>query len=444
MAAGLALKLFIGEIEPGAEIVSVASTRDQARLVWDWAKGMIRTCPELADRVRIYQHSIVLNDDPLSCYKPVAAEAGTMHGANLHGAIIDELHTLPNRELVDVIETSTGARRQPLIVMITTAGWDRNSICYDKWQYAKRVCTGDVPDAEFLPAIWETDRDEDWTDEAVWRKANPNLGVSIKLDYLRAECEKAKKSPAYENTFRQLHCQQWTEQAVRFYPMADWDKCGPRRELDELEGQTCYAGLDLAERRDLAGLTLVFPDDDGAFDVYCWAWIPMDTAREHEKTDHVPYRQWEKQGLIELTPGDVIDHRYIAECVIGLCKRFEVAELAYDPSKAAQLITPLEQDHGIVCVKIPQIFNHLSEPMNVSLTLTRTGKLHHGNNPLLRWQAGNVAVQTSKFNPDMVRPYKAKSTGRIDNIVGLIMALSRAIVHGEAGFVYDTRRVRSL
>lgn len=438
LAAGFGIRLFEGDGEPGAEIVSVASTRDQARLVWDWARGMIRRSPELDGAIRIYQHSMVLHSDPLTCYKPVAAEAGTMHGANLHGAVIDEVHTLRNRELVDVIETSTGARRQPLIVMITTAGWDRNSICWEKWQYAAGVRDGDINDPEFLPVIFESKQEDDWTKESTWRKANPNLGVSIKLDYLKAECEKAKQNSSYENAFRQLHCNQWTEQAVRFFPMELWDKQPERRSLDELENQHCYGGLDLAEKRDLAGFTLVFPDDQGGFDVRAWAWLPEDTAREREKTDHVPYREWAQRGLVRLTPGDIIDFDCVKTDIVTLYDQYRILEIAFDRRFATQITTQLREENGIACVEIPQTFTHLSEPMKLSLELLKAGKLRHGNNKLLRWQASNTASINDRYNEGLVRPAKSKSNGRIDNITAMIMALSRAIVNGKSTSYYSS------
>lgn len=434
LAAGIGLALWMCDGEPGAQVINFSYTKEMALLLWRWTRGFVEKDPELSKRVKIYKaaHSMILKADESSFFKTLALEERSAHGFNLHAAICDELHAVKDAELIGVIKTRFASRRQPLLVFITTAGWDRNSACYKEYDYACRVRDGadGYRDSSYLPVIYEAGQDDDWTDEAVWAKANPNLGISVKFEYLREACEKAKQSASFENTFRQLHLNQWTQQAVRFYPMEAWDKCEPRRSLDELEGRICYAGLDLAEKKDLAGLTLVFPDDDGGFDVFCWAWIPEETAREQEKTDRVPYREWAGLGLLELTPGDVIDHRYIAERIGELFGRFQMLELAYDRAKATQLITGLKEDYGIECVEVPQIFNHLSEPMNLTLSLTRTGKLRHGGNPMLRWQAGNVAAQTSKFNPDMVRPYKAKSTGRIDNIVALIMALSRAIVNG--------------
>lgn len=438
LAAGFGLRLFAGEVEPGAELISVASTRDQAKLVWDWARGMVRRCPELNERIQIFQHSMVLHDDPLSNYKPVAADSASAHGWNLHGAVIDELHTLPKRDLVDVIETSTAARREPMIVYITTAGWDRHSICWEKWQYALQVRSGEISDPEFLPIVYQTRKDEDWTSEKIWRKANPNLGISVKLDYMRSKCEKAKSSPAFENTFRQLHLNQWTEQAVRFFPMELWDNQPNRRDLEELETKECYGGLDLAEKRDLAGLTLVFPDREGGFDVRAWAWLPEETAREREKNDHVPYREWAAKGMVKLTPGDIIDFECVKYDILELYKRYRLLEIGFDRRFATQLTTQLRDGHGIACVEIPQTFAHLSEPMKLSLELLKAGKLRHGNNRLLRWQASNTAVVTDRQNEGMVRPAKARSNGRIDNITGLIMALSRAIVNGSKSGYYTT------
>lgn len=440
-AAGIALYLWLCDNEPGAQVINFSYTREMAMLLWRWTRGFIEKDSELSKRVKVYKaaHSMQLNADESSTFRTLALEERSAHGLNLHGAVCDELHAIKDEELISVIKTRFSSRRQPMLVFITTAGWDRNSVCYKEYQYAGRVRDGveGYCDQSYLPVIYEASPDDDWTDEATWRKANPNLGISVKLDSLRAECEQAKKSPSFENTFKQVHLNLWTEAASRFYRMGEWDRAEPRRALDSLVGQVCYGGLDLAQSKDLAGLTLVFPAPDGAFDVFCWAWIPEETAREHEKTDRVPYREWEKMGLVELTPGDTIDHRYISDCILEIHERFRMVELAYDPYGATQLITPLEQDHRILCVKIPQqSWAVYSEPMNLTLALAQTAKLRHGGNPLLRWQAGNVAAQVSKFDPKVVRPYKAKSSGRIDNMAALYMALSRAIVHGTAsGFV---------
>lgn len=435
LAAAIALYLWICDREAGAQVINFSYTREMALLLWRWTRGFVDKDSELSKRVKVYTaaHSMQLKSDINSTFRTLALEERSAHGLNLHGAVCDELHAIKDEGLISVIKTRFSSRRQPVLVFITTAGWDRNSVCYKEYQYACRVRDGaeGYCDPSYLPVIYEAHPDDEWTDEATWAKANPNLGISVKLDALRSECEQAQKSPSFENTFKQVHLNLWTEQAVRFYKMSDWDGAEPRRELDSLKGEVCYAGLDLAQSKDLAGLTLVFPAPDGAFDVFCWAWIPEETAREHEKIDRVPYREWSKMGLVELTPGDVIDHRYISECILDINERFRMVELAFDPLGATQLITPLEQDHRILCVKISQqSWSIYSEPMNLTLTLTHTGKLRHGGNPLLRWQAGNVAARVSKFDPNVVRPYKAKSSGRIDNMAALYMALSRAIVHG--------------
>jgi len=453
LAAGIGTYLYHGDGEPGAQIINVAYTKEQALLLWRWTRGFAELDASLSARVKIFKagHSMVLKADEASFFRTIAFEERGAHGYNLHAAIVDELHAISDSEAFRILKTRFISRRQPLLVMITTAGWDRESVCFKEYEYACRVRDGveGYLDASYLPVIYEAKPEDCWTAEATWAKANPNLGISVNLDALRAECEVAKKSPSDENTFKRLHLNLWTEQSVRYYPMDRWDACQPRRKLEDLEGELCYAGLDLAQKKDLAGLTLVFPDeeDEGAFDVFTWAWIPEATAREHEKTDRVPYREWARAGLVELTPGDAIDHRYIAERIVELSKRFDMPQLGFDEAGATQLVlwAGLADEHGVECVAVPQTWNHLSEPMNLSLVALQTGKLRHGDNPLLRWQFSNTAAQPSKFNPQSVRPYKARKTGRIDNVVALIMALSRVIKREASdSFVYDRRPVRSL
>ncbi len=266
MAAALVLCVLFTDAEPGAEIYSAAADRDQAALVFDVAKSMVLGDDELSGLCKVYQKAIT-REELGSSYKAISRDANTKHGYNAHCVIIDELHAQPNRDLVDVLMTSTGARRQPMVVHITTAGFDRNSICYLKYDQARRVRDakpGDTDnDPSFLPVIYEAPAESDWTDEKTWFAANPNLDVSVSLDYLRRECQHAKDSPAYQNTFKRLHLNIWTEQDVRWLDMSKWDLCGLTPiEAAELEGRECYAGLDLASTNDVAALVLLFPVED--------------------------------------------------------------------------------------------------------------------------------------------------------------------------------------
>ncbi len=436
LAAGISLYLFACEGERGPQIALMAYTREQAGLVWRWAKGFVNLDPFLADQIRAYQYEMRLTADPSSVYKPIAGEEKTVHGLNLSGAIADEIHTFDDPAILNALKTRFASRREPLLVEISTAGWDRESVGYAEYQYAKGIIAGDIVDPYTLPVIYEADPKDDWTTEAAWRKANPNLGISVSLEYMREKCLEAQASPAFQNTFLQVHLNRWTEQAVRFYPMELWDNQPPRRPLDELDGVVCYGGLDLAEKRDLAGFTLVFPDKQGGFDVRAWAWLPEETAREREKTDHVPYREWAKAGLVKLTPGDIIDFECVKADILELYSAYRILEIGFDRRFATQLTTQLREQRGIACVEIPQTFGHLSEPMKLTLELLKAGKLRHGGNRLLRWQASNTAVVTDRQNEGLVRPAKGKSNGRIDNIAALIMAVERAIKSESQGGYY--------
>jgi len=261
---GLGNLLTFADGEPAAQVYCAAADREQARLVFNAAKRMVPAEPELARRARIYMNAIMVEATG-SVLKVVSAGAYSKHGVNAHGIIIDELHARPDRELVDVLTTSTGARRQPVIIYITTADFDRPSICNEKHDYACKVRDGIIADPAFLPVIYEAARDEDWTSPKVWRRANPNLGVSIGEEYLERECRRARETPTYENTFKRLHLNMRTQQDIRWLQMVKWDACG-RVPIDpaSLEKKRCFAGLDLSTTTDVTALTLVFPITDDA------------------------------------------------------------------------------------------------------------------------------------------------------------------------------------
>ena len=292
LAAGLALYLTFVDGEKGAEVVSVANDRDQACLVYDPAVHMVRNCLMLARRATVYEATKkILYRETGSVYKAIAADVAGSHGLNLHGCVYDEIHGAKSRELYDVLLTSMGKREQPLMIVVTTAGHDRGSICWELHQHAKRVLDDPMVDPSFLPVIYAADATDDWTDERVWEKANPNLDISIKRDYLREQCQRAKENPALENVFRNLHLNQWTEQAVRFLPMHEWDQCAGEVDEAELEGRECYAALDLASTRDLCALALLFPVED-RFKVLLKCWAPEESRTARDRQDKQSYSAW--------------------------------------------------------------------------------------------------------------------------------------------------------
>jgi phage terminase large subunit-like protein len=336
--------------------------------------------------------------------------------------------------------TSTGARRQPLIIHITTADFDRPSICNEKYDYACKVRDGIIHDPAFLPVIYEADRDDDWTNPEVWAKANPNLGISVSLQYLERECRRAQETPSYENTFKRLHLNMKTQQDVRWLGMEAWDACGEEAiEESVLEGQECFAGLDLSTTTDISAFVLAFQDEEGVLTVLPRFWIPEDSALKRERRDRVPYVDWARQGLIETTPGNVIDYDRIRTHINDIKDRFKITEIAIDRWNATQLATQLQGD-GFEVVAFGQGFKDMTAPTKELEKLVMSGKLRHAGHPVLRWMASNVAVETDAAGN--LKPSKKKSTERIDGIVALVMALGRLMVTPIETSVYNTRGLR--
>jgi phage terminase large subunit-like protein len=435
LAAGIALILLYADKEPGAEVFSCAADRDQAAIVFDLAKQMVLSSQELSAISEIYRRSIVVPRTG-SAYHVLSADVATKHGKNASGVIFDELHAQPSRELWDVLNTSTGARRQPVTLAITTAGYDRQSICWEVHEYARRIKEGIIEDDSFLPVIYGTPEDADWKDEKVWLAANPGLGVSVKLDYLRQEAKRAGETPTYQNTFRRLHLDQWTQQNQRFIDLAQWNACSEAPDLDKLKGRYVTAGLDLSSTTDLTAFVIVIPPETerGApIDVLAWFWMPEENIAKRAKKDGVPYDVWVRDGLIEATPGNVIDYDAIRARIKGLKGTYYFHEIAIDRWNATQIATQLQMD-GYTVVPFGQGFKDMSAPTKDLEALLIAKKIRHGGNPVLRWMADNTSVRMDPAGN--LKPDKAKSNGRIDGIVALIMAIGRANVNPPTGCVY--------
>jgi phage terminase large subunit-like protein len=438
MAAGIALLLLFADDEPGAEVYSAAADRDQAGIVFEQAKQMVEAAPQLARLAEVYKRSIVVPSS-VSVYRVLSADVKTKHGLNAHGVVFDELHAQPTRELWDVLTTSVGARRQPLVVAITTAGFDRESICWEQHEYARQVLEGIFEDPSYFAYIRAADQEDDWLDEDVWARANPNLYATVKMDYLRNEARRAEQTPAYQNTFRRLHLNQWTQQETRWLPLEAWDACGAPFDARLLEGTPCYGGLDLASSSDIASLVLCFTSEPGEEERYAWIpffWIPEENMVERARKDRVPYDAWSRDGLITATEGNVIDYGYIIRDIEELGERYNIREIAFDRWGAFQVSQALE-GAGFTMVGFGQGFVSMAGPTKELLRLILDGRLAHGGHPVLRWMADNMVVSTDAAGN--VKPNKAKSREKIDGIVAGIMALDRAIRHQAAGSVYEGR-----
>jgi phage terminase large subunit-like protein len=324
--------------EQGAEIYSAATTRDQARIVFDEAKRMVGSSPALKRRVQVLINNLNV-EASASRFMPLSSDASSMDGLNVHGAIIDELHAHKTRHVVDVLETATGARRQPLLFEITTAGYDRHSICFEHHDCAIKLLEGTLQGDSCFAFIASADEADDWTDPEVWRKANPSFGLSVKADDLARKAEKAIALPGAQNAFRRMHLNEWTEQAERWIDLAAWDACNGLVDLETLRGRTCFGGLDLSTTTDVTALAWVFPPegDDGLWHVLSRYFVPDENLRKRAERDRVPYDLWTRQGFIEATEGNVVDYGAIEQRILADSALFQVREIAYDPWNATHI-----------------------------------------------------------------------------------------------------------
>lgn len=458
LAAGIALFMLFCDPMPGKQCYLAAADREQASIVYRHCKGMIQQEPLLAKRCRIYggtanayQSRTIVREEEGSFLRVVSADADSKHGGNTHLAVIDELHAQPDRELVDVFTTSMASENipQPMLVYITSADYNRTSICNEKHDYAIKVRDGKADDLAFLPVVYEVEMEADWTDPEVWRRANPNLGVSVSLDYLERECKKAQEIPAYENTFRRLHLSQRTQQDVRAIPMEQWDACGdgadPKewraRMLVALRTKKCAGGLDLGSVSDLTALALLFGDYQAGYDVLPFFWCPGDTATMRSRRDGVDYVQWARAGFITLTEGNETDYTRVRTDIGVLGNQYGIYEMAADRLfQGAQLCQNLIQD-GFNIKAMGQGYVSMAAPTRALLELVAGGRLRHGNNPVLRWMAENAATESDSGPADTVLKFsKKKSTEKIDGIIAVCEALAVSMLAPEVS-VYSRRGV---
>lgn len=431
--AGLSLYLLTCDAEPGAEIYCAAVDRDQASIVYNEAANMVDGSPHLSSRLTVVRSTKrIVDHTSKSFYRALSADVPAKEGLNAHGVLIDELHAQKTRELWDTLRYAGASRRQPLHLSITTAGFDRHSICYEQHDYALKVLDGTVQDAAFFAYIAAAADEDDWTDPEVWRKANPSFGVTIDAEQFAEDCREAQESPAKENSFRRYRLNQWTEQDVRWLSMEKWDACAD--EVLDLSGRTCFAGLDLSTTTDVSALVLVFPVDDG-YSVLPFFWVPAEGARQRERRDRVPYGDWISSGFMEATPGEVVDYDRIRSRINELGKQYDITQVAIDRWNATQLATQLAGD-GFEMVAFGQGYASMSAPTKKLEEVVLAKRLRHAGHPVLRWMAGNVSIEQDAA--DNWKPSKKKSCERIDGIVALIMALDLAARTEDGTSIYET------
>lgn len=452
LIAGLALYMLLGDNEPGAEVYVAAADRDQARILFRAAVAMVEANPALAKRLTVYRNHIQRNDDPTAFFQVLSAEAASKHGPNIHCLIMDELHAQPDRELFETLTRGVVARRQPLILLITTAGDDDESICHEEYDYAKRVLSGTIQDEQHLPVIFEAQPDDDPMSPEVWRRVNPALGQTVSESALAVFALEAHNEPRKLNDFLRFHLNRWVNQATAWIPVDWWDVCQQDfsdTDVDELE---CAAGLDLAQKWDLAAFVVLFrrwlekpvgsvdvvaKDESGAvttstvslnYEAFAvpFFWIPESTMRKHEKDDGVPYGEWARQGLITVTEGDVIDYsRIYQDITTQIVPRFPLLKqglIGYDPAFATDIATQLKDRAGLKVHEVLQNYPHLSESSQVFEALVKGKRLHHTGHRILRNHIENMAVK--RDDAGRIKPVKPKrSSKHIDGGVATLMGI---------------------
>lgn len=444
LAAGIGLYLLVLDDEAGAEVYTVATKRDQARLAHDESKRMVKASPALRRHVKPFKDALTVETSD-SKYVPLGADADTLDGLNIHGAICDELHAWKLRDLWDVIETATGARRQPLMFPITTAGVGRSGIWWERRDLAVKVLQGVVPDDGLFAAIYTLDEGDDWTSEKHWLKANPSLGVSLRVEELRERCREAIATPGKQNAFKRLRLNIPTQQVTLWLDLARWDKCaGDDLTWEALKGRECYSGLDLSATTDMTALAHVFPprDDRERWKALLRYWLPGADLAERCRRDHAPYDLWSQQNWLSLTEGDVVDYDFVEACIVEDAGYFRMQTLAIDRWGSNQLTTRLKDHHGLPVEGFGQGFASMAAPCKELEILVTSARFAHGQHPVLRF---NVACAAVKQDPAGNRkPDKVTSTGRIDGLVAVLMGLGAALVAPQLGSVYDHRGMEVL
>ena len=426
--AGLGLYLLVADGEAGSEVYSAATKREQAKLSWGEAVRMVKASPALSEMVQHWKSGDTLTvEATASKFQPLGADADTMDGLNVHAALIDELHAHRTRAVVDVLETATGARRQPLQVEITTAGFDRSSVCWEHHEYSRQVLEGTIEDDTWFAFVACADEGDDWTDPATWERANPSYGITVKPDDLARKCERARQLPAAQNAFQRLHLNIWTQQSERWIDLALWDANAGMVDLATLKGRPGYGGLDLSAVSDLTAWVMVFPrpDDPDHLDVVARFWCPksrlLDTANQYRDQ----YLAWERDGYLTATEGDAVDYQRVKRDILEDAQRFALVDLNVDRLFQGYQLSQELMDEGLDVFGMGQGFLSMAIPMKEFERRLLEKKVHHGGNPVLRWMAGNVAVKQDAAGN--LKPDKATSQGKIDGVVALVMALDRAM-----------------
>lgn len=429
MAAIIGLYCLLLEDEVGAEIYSAATKRDQARIVFDAAKAMVSKNKFLSNKLDIFKNNIS-DLKTLSKFEPLSSDSKTLDGLNVHCAIADEMHAYKDSKVWNVLETATGARENPLMLGITTAGYER-AIALSLYHYSEKVLDEIIEDDGFFVFITEMDEGDDWTDPTTWKKANPNLGVSVFEKQLSAVCKKAQEIPTEQNDFLCKHLNVWVNQSVAWIPYDAWKQCRGEYNEAALEGRECFGGLDLSSTQDITAFVLVFPpiEEGEPYKFVYRFWVPQNNIEKRSRgmsVDKMPYDAWLRDGYIKTTEGSQIDYNYIEKEIKELSERFKINSIAFDPFKATQTVQNLMAE-GFDMALFSQTAKYFHDPMDHFIGLLLDKKINHGDHPAMNWMASNMLARHD-VNMNMA-PDKKNAKDKIDGVVALLMGLGLYLRH---------------
>lgn len=424
ISSGVALYMLTADGEPGAEVYSAATTRDQAKIVWGDSRAMAAKEPMISRRfgLEIAANALYV-EQTNSSYKALSRDQGGNHdGLNIHCAIVDELHGHKDRALWDVIVSGTGSRSQPLIWAISTAGFDRSGICYEEVIYLRKILDGVHVDDEYFGIIYSIDDDDDWTDPKCWQKANPNWGVSVLPANVEREARKAMQMASASNNFLTKYLNVWVNADTAWMDMRAWQACADHSlNLDDFEGERCWLGLDLATKVDIAAKVRLF-ERRGELYLFAEYYLP---ERAVDISSNSQYRGWQADGWLTVTDGEVTDYDQVEDGIREDCRRFEVVECAYDPFQATQLSGHM-LDEGVTMVELRPTVLNFSEAMKMLEALILSKRFHHNGDPVMEWMISNVVCHRDA--KDNIYPRKERQENKIDGVVAAIMAIARWMV----------------
>lgn len=426
LTSGVALKATFADGEGGAEGYSAATSRDQARIVFATAQAMARKRPQMCEAlgIEVLAHAIV-QKSTASVMMALSADADTLDGKNIHFGAIDELHAHRTRAVFDVIETGAGKREQSMIWAITTAGSDRAGICYEQRSYAVKVLSAAATDDSLFAVIYTIDDTDDWQEEASWRKANPNWGISVEPDYVAQLAAKAMQMPAAQSNFKTKHLNVWVNADQAWMDMRAWDRAGDPELLEaDFAKDPAWMGLDLASKTDIAARVIIYTREiESIRHYYLFGryFLPEQAVTDGRNSQ---YRGWEAQGLLTITPGDTLDFQVVIDDVLAISSRAQVQDIGYDPWQATFLAQKLTEN-GATMIEYRNTVANFSAPMKEFDALIRQGRLHHNGDPVLSWMVSNVVCHTDA--KENIYPRKERPENKIDGVVAGITALGRAL-----------------